>query len=183
MVDLLEMQKSFILKHLNKGDTAVDFTMGNGNDTAFLADVVGESGHVYAFDIQERAVLNTRERLAALGLEKRCTLICDSHSNAASYIKGKIKAGMFNLGYLPGGDKTLTTKRATTLDALVFAISALDSDGIIIIAVYPGHAEGEAEGEMLYSYLKELDRREICISLFKIINSPASPYFYIIEKK
>ena len=65
MVDLLEMQKSFILKHLNKGDTAVDFTMGNGNDTAFLADVVGESGHVYAFDIQERAVLNTRERLAA----------------------------------------------------------------------------------------------------------------------
>lgn len=183
MVDLLEMQKYFILKHLNKGDIAVDFTMGNGNDTAFLADCVGEYGHVYAFDIQEKAVSNTQKRLEELGLAERCTLICDSHSNAGLYVKEKIKAGMFNLGYLPGGDKSLTTKRTTTLPAVDFAISSLAQDGILIIAVYPGHAEGEAEGDMLYKHFEGLDRKEICVSIFKIINSPASPFFYIIEKK
>ena len=46
MIDLLAEQKRFILAHLGAGDTAVDFTMGNGNDTLFLSETVGESGHV-----------------------------------------------------------------------------------------------------------------------------------------
>ena len=63
MVDLLELQKDFILKHLHTGDVAVDFTMGNGNDTEFLSKTVGETGRIYAFDIQEDALISTREHL------------------------------------------------------------------------------------------------------------------------
>ena len=35
------------------GDTVIDATMGNGHDTAMLAELVGESGHVIAFDVQD----------------------------------------------------------------------------------------------------------------------------------
>lgn len=183
MVDLLTLQKNFILNHLREGDTAADFTMGNGHDTEFLCRTVGECGRVYAFDIQAAAVESTRTRLAECSCPQNYILINDSHHNAEKYIDTKIKAGMFNLGYLPGGDKSITTMRETTLPAVDFAISALDADGILMIAVYPGHAEGAAEGELLSAHLSALDRKKICVSRFQIINSPTSPYFIIAERK
>ena len=63
MVDLTGLHKYFILEHLGEGDVAVDFTMGNGGDTLFLSKTVGESGRVYAFDIQEEALISTRAYL------------------------------------------------------------------------------------------------------------------------
>lgn len=184
MIDLLDLQKTFICRHLQEGGTAVDFTMGNGYDTAFLASVVGENGKVYAFDIQEKALESTKARLESLGLDSRCTLILDSHSNAENYIEGRFNAGMFNLGWLPGsGDKRITTKRETTLPAVRFAISRLAPDGILLIAIYPGHEEGDAEGKEVCEYLSTLDRRVYCVTQVKILNSPTSPYFMIIETK
>lgn len=184
MTDLLTLQKSFILAHLKEGDKCADFTMGNGHDTAFLSSVVKESGHVWAFDIQKNALESTEKTLEAAGCPKNYTLINDSHHNAKNYIDGKIKAGMFNLGYLPGGgNKSLTTKRETTLPAVQGAIEMLDSDGILLVAVYPGHEEGYLEGVMLEEYFKTVSRFEMSISRFQIINSPTSPYFFIVEKK
>lgn len=184
MVDLLELQKEFILRHLHEGDIAADFTMGNGHDTQFLCETVGESGHVYAFDIQELAIESTKKRLTDANLIDRATLILDSHSNASKYIDKPLKASMFNLGYLPGsGKKEITTMRETTMPAVEFAIENTAPDGIVLIAIYPGHEEGDAEGKMIYEKLGEYPRWNICCSIFKIINSPTSPYFYIIEKK
>lgn len=184
MIDLLDLQKTFIRRHLHEGGIAVDFTMGNGYDTSFLASEVGENGKVYAFDIQEKAIESTKARLEGLGLYERCTLILDSHSNAEKYIDGKFNAGMFNLGWLPGsGDKKITTKRETTLPAVKFAISRLAADGILLIAIYPGHEEGDAEGKEVCEYLSTLDRRTHCVTQVKILNSPTSPYFMIIETK
>ena len=183
MLDILETEKSFILKHIKEGDTVADFTMGNGHDTLFLSQTVGEAGRVYAFDIQQSALESTEKRLRENGAPENYTLICDSHDNAKKYIDGKIKAGVFNLGYLPGGDKSVTTKRETTLAAVKAAIELLDRDAILLIAVYPGHEEGEIEGELINDMLKELDRREYCCAKFRIINSPTSSYFYIVESK
>ena len=184
MTDLLSLHKHFILSHLKEGDTCADFTMGNGHDTAFLSRVVGKSGKVYAFDIQEKALESTKETLKKEGCPDNCVLINDSHHNAGTYIKEKIKAGMFNLGYMPGsGNKALTTKRETTLPAVRGAIEMLDNDGILLIAVYPGHEEGYLEGLELENYFKTVSRFEMSISKFQIVNSPTSPYFFIIEKK
>lgn len=183
MLDLLELHKEFICRHLKAGDTAADFTMGNGHDTEFLSKRVGESGKVYAFDIQEAAVKSTRESLKRAGCPENYTLICDSHHKALEYIKEPIKAGMFNLGYLPGGDKRITTMRETTMPAVRAAIELLAPDGILNVAVYPGHEEGDAEGKMLTEYLSTLDRRKICVTQIKILNSPTSPYFMVIETK
>lgn len=183
MIDLLQLQKQFILNHLGEGDVAVDFTMGNGHDTAFLSKTVGKSGHVYAFDVQEMALASTAENLEREGCEHNYTLILDSHHNVKKYVQAPIKAGMFNLGYLPGSDKKVTTMRETTMPAIEAAVELLDHGGVLLVAVYPGHAEGDAEGKMVLDYFATLDRHVICCTLIRILNSPTSPFFIVVEKK
>ena len=183
MIDLLEEQKRFILRHLPRGGVAVDFTMGNGHDTSFLSRAVGDGGRVYAFDIQPEAIASTRATLAADGCPDNVTLILDSHSNAKNYIDTSIDAGMFNLGFMPGGDKSKTTMRTTTMPAVRDAVSMLASGGALTVAVYPGHAEGDAEGRELREYFSTLDRHVFCCTEIHIVNSPASPFFTVIERK
>jgi len=60
---------------VKEGDTVVDATCGNGNDTAFLASLVGENGRVFGFDIQDKAIANTTKKLTDLNLIDRVTLI------------------------------------------------------------------------------------------------------------
>ena len=184
MVDLLSLQKYFILPHLHEGDTACDFTMGNGHDTAFLSQTVGPLGSVTAFDIQPKALESTARNLRQWNCPENWRLVCASHHLAKEYVKTPIKAGMFNLGYMPGsGNKALTTMRSTTLPAVESALSMLDRDSILMVAVYPGHPEGEAEGEALQKYFSQLSRYKLCIAKFQMCNSPQSPYFMIAETK
>ena len=183
MVDLVGLHKHFIMEHLCEGDVAVDFTMGNGNDTLFLSKAVGEGGKVYAFDIQEEALASTRAHLEANGAPENYTLICASHHRVKEFVTEPIKAGMFNLGYLPrSGKKAVTTIRETTMPAVKAALELLAPDGVLIVAIYPGHEEGALEGEMLREYFSTLSRFRICPSEFKILNSPTSPYFFLVEK-
>ena len=183
MVDLKELHKHFILEHLSEGDVAVDFTMGNGNDTLFLSRTVGDGGRVYAFDIQEAALESTEKHLRENGAPENYTLICASHHRVKEFVTEPIKAGMFNLGYLPrSGRKAVTTMRETTMPAVEAALELLAPDGVLIVAIYPGHEEGALEGEMLREYFSGLSRFRICPSEFKILNSPTSPYFFLVEK-
>ncbi len=183
MVDLTGLHKHFILEHVGEGDTVVDFTMGNGNDTLFLSKTVGASGKVYAFDIQEDALSSTRKHLEENEAPNNYTLICASHHRVKEFVNEPIKGGMFNLGYLPrSGRKSVTTMRETTMPAVEAAIELLAPDGVLIIAIYPGHEEGALEGDMLREYFKTLSRFRICASEFHILNSPTSPYFFLVEK-
>lgn len=181
MIDLHELHRQLVLPHVQPGVAAADFTMGNGHDTLWLSGMV-QNGRVYAFDIQQQALKNTRALMTENGV-KNTRLILDSHANLLQYIHEPICIGLFNLGYLPGSDKRITTMRPSTLRAVNDAVSILSPNGIIMIAVYPGHAEGAAEGEMLSQQLQKLDRRKYCVGRFKIINSPSSPYFIFIESK
>ena len=184
MVDLTGLHKHFILEHLGERDVAVDFTMGNGGDTLFLSKTVGETGKVYAFDIQEEALTSTRAYLEENNAPENYQLICASHHRVKEFVEGPIKAGMFNLGYLPrSGKKYVTTMRETTMPAVKAAIELLDQDAILNIAVYPGHPEGDLEGKMLEEYFESLSRFKVCVTKVKIINSATSPYFFMIETK
>ncbi len=183
MINLLEVEKNFLIPHIKKGGVAVDFTMGNGHDTLWLSNAVGEEGKVYAFDIQPQALVSSKKLLTESGAFENYTLILDSHSNVKDYVKEKICIGMFNLGFLPGGDKSITTKRDTTMIAIRAAIELLDADGALLIAVYPGHEEGTIEGNLIDEELSKLNRKELCACKFKIVNSPTSPFFFLIERK
>lgn len=183
-MDLLSLQKHFILSHLREGDTAVDFTMGNGYDTVFLSKTVGASGSVIAFDIQADALKSTERNLRANNCPDNWRLICASHHRASEFVHTPIKAGMFNLGYLPGaGRKQVTTMRSTTLPAVESALSMLGDDAVLLVAVYPGHPEGAAEGEELSKYFASLSRFKYSIAQFRMLNSPESPFFFVIETK
>ncbi len=182
MLDLLETHKHFIMPHLCRGCTAVDFTMGNGHDTLFLSRSVGPEGKVLAFDIQKAALLSTAALLEKENAPKNYTLICDSHHRLRDYLSGSFRVGMFNLGFLPGGDKSITTLHETTLPAIEAAISLLERNGCLIVAVYPGHAEGAVEGRMVEELLSGYDRSRILTAKFMLVNSPSSPFFFLVEK-
>lgn len=184
MIRLLDLQKQFLDAHIRLGDNVADFTMGNGHDTLYLAQRVGPNGHVYAFDIQPDALESTRRRLTENGVEQRVTLILDSHANASGYIDVPLRAGVFNLGWLPGSaDKTVTTKRDSTRQAVQSAMQMLDHDGILLIAVYPGHQEGYLEGQMLSEMFADVDRYTWCVTRVQIVNASDSPYFFTLERK
>lgn len=183
MMDLLTMHKYFLQAHLHPGSHACDFTMGNGHDTLWLANAVGNTGHVDAFDIQPEAVAHTKARLAAADVLDRCRLICDSHARVCDYVKEPFDAGVFNLGWLPGSDKTITTCRESTLPAVQNALSLVAPGGILLVAVYPGHSEGAAEGEALLSYFSAISRFSFSISRLQIVNAPDAPYFFAAERK
>ena len=100
----------FIKDHVNEGDICIDATAGNGSDTQLLCELTGPSGKVYAFDIQEQALANTKTRLESSGLY--ANLILDGHQNMEQHVKeaGQVSCVVFNFGYLPGGDHALATR-------------------------------------------------------------------------
>lgn len=149
--------KRLLEEAIKEGSVVVDATMGNGHDTKYLAELVGESGHVYAFDIQPQALVNTRKRLEDAGLLDRTTLILDSHEKMGEHVPVNPDVIVFNLGWLPGAEHVCTTRCETTLLAVNAALALLKRGGLLTICVYPGHPEGLKELDMLMKWVKELD--------------------------
>lgn len=182
-INAVEISKYICKLKLKDGDIAVDCTMGNGNDTAFLCDLVGDEGKVYAFDIQETAIINTKDKLKELNLIERAEIIFDSHQNIDKYIKENVKLIMFNLGYLPGGNHDITTEKNTTIKAAEKCLSLIEPSGIIIFVVYSGHANGREEKRALECFTSELNQKEynvVKICFTNQINNP--PELICIEK-
>lgn len=165
------------------GDRAVDATCGNGNDTLFLAGLVAPSGRVWAFDIQERAIATTRELLSEAGLVDSVELIHSGHERIKESVDGSLRAAVFNLGYLPGGDKSRITRPDTTLSALQQASSLLLPGGVLVVVVYPGHPGGEEESRAVDSWAEALPAADWHVWRSCQLNRPSSaPYLLCAEK-
>lgn len=171
-------------RFLLPGDTAVDATMGNGHDTLFLCELVGEKGRVYAFDIQRQAIENTKALLAENGLLETATLYQRGHEHMAEMIQTPVQAVMFNLGWLPGGDKRVTTKWETTETAVRQALDLLAPEGICVICVYPGHEAGNQERIRLKEMLCGLRPQEYNVLHHRFLNAgEGAPECFIIQKQ
>lgn len=161
-ISLLSQAHQFIQRKLTAGMIAVDATVGNGNDTLFLAQQIAPTGWVYGFDIQPTAIHNTREKLQQAGVLNNTQLFLSSHANMQQLIpvaqQGNIAAIMFNLGYLPGADKQIITCTESTLVALNAAITLLASGGILTVLAYPGHVGGDNETARVQQWQKALDQ-------------------------
>lgn len=165
---------------LRAGDVVADATAGNGHDTLFLAGLVGGEGHVYALDVQAVAVEETRRRLLEAGIsEERFTLIHAGHETLREVIRpadhGRLRGVMFNLGYLPGSDKTVITRTETTLAAMLAALELLAPGGLLTVAVYPGHAGGAEEQQEIGAWVAGLSPRDFEAQLIRPVNRRASP--------
>ena len=174
---MVDLAHDFLLEVLDKHSISVDFTMGNGFDTQFLCE---NSKYVYAFDKQNKALDNTKERLDKAHLENY-TLILDGHENCRRYLPF-YKAGIFNLGYLPGENHQMTTKEETTLKALRDALDLLEVKGRLIVVCYPGHDEGKIESEAVDRFVSCLSAHDYHVASLKMMNKKLSPYLVIIDK-
>lgn len=169
--------------HVAAGACVIDATMGNGHDTLQLARLVGDTGHVYAFDIQSAALAATAARLGKENLQARATLIHDSHARMHEYISDPVSAIVFNLGYLPGTDKSCATQATSTLPAVNSALTLLAPGGLLLIAIYWGHQEGAREKEALEPFVAQLSPEKYRVLKYEFINraNPA-PYLLAIER-
>lgn len=85
MYQITEWCHHFIEHQIVFGDICIDATMGNGYDTELLCRLVGPTGKVLAFDIQNTALQNTEKRLRKSGVPDNYRLILDSHSHMKQY--------------------------------------------------------------------------------------------------
>lgn len=157
------------------GGKVIDATMGNGHDTKWLCELVGETGKVYAFDVQEEAVRNTKARLEEAGLLNRAELFLKGHENIGLTVRSIVDAVVFNLGWLPGAEKTVRTHSDTTMQAVTQALSLIKKGGVVTICVYPGHEEGDTELEKLTDFASKLDDRIYDAVIFKYANIRKKP--------
>ncbi len=179
----VEFSHTILKDHLNKGDLVVDATVGNGHDTKFLAELVGEQGQLWGFDIQEKALQNTMQRLKENDLSQIVELIKTSHEKMGDYIEDKVAAILFNLGYLPGGEKELTTKAEATLQAVKEGLDLLKAGGLIILVIYTGHQQGQRERDILIDYAQKLDHKTYNVLHYHLINQAQKPPEVLVIKK
>lgn len=155
---LTERAHQHLEQSLRPGDLAIDATAGNGHDCLKIAQLVAPHGQLIAIDRQAPAIDASRDRLGKHKLEHLCRFIEDDHANAlralAAQHSGEASAVVFNLGYLPGSDKSILTQPASTLPALDAANVLLKPGGILLVTAYRGHQGGMAEAEAVARWMK-----------------------------
>lgn len=171
---------------LQPGDAVFDGTCGNGHDTLFLAQKVltSSSGVVWAMDVQDKAIANTRERLTASlspELLERVLLIKASHATLPREITD-IKLAVFNLGYLPGGDKSVTTMSESTLSCLSQLLPLINKAGMITVTCYSGHPQGAMEQQSVIDWASALSKQEWNVCLHQWINMNKAPALLLIKR-
>lgn len=168
---------------IRSGDTVLDGTAGNGHDTLMLAECVGAEGCVYAFDIQAAALAATEQRLRQHGLHKRVRLIHDSHARLADYVPNGLAAAVFNFGYLPHGDKNITTLTESSLRAVSAALSLLRPHGLLAAALYHGHEQGKPETAALLALAAALPQAQFNVLRYEFINRRNHPPIALLIQK
>jgi tRNA1(Val) A37 N6-methylase TrmN6 len=186
-ISLVNVAHDLIRNILVPGDIAIDATVGNGHDTLFLAERVAPLGHVYGFDIQQAAIDSTHRKFRQNGLENCLTLTHGSHALMIDQIPaqfhGNIKAVMFNLGYLPGSDKSVITQTESTLAALTASARILAGNGILTVLAYPGHQGGDMETDQVKNWCELLDNKQFEVNtIYSTEHKQTAPRLFTIRK-
>lgn len=156
---LTEKVHQILRETLREGDFAIDATAGNGHDTLQLAQLVGAAGKVLAIDLQAEAIESTRRRLAEAGLDRRVEFVQGDHAvqleARITAAAGQATAIVFNLGYLPGSDKSVQTVASNTLRALDASAHLLQPDGRLCVTAYRAHSGGKSEAAAVEKWMHE----------------------------
>jgi len=173
----------FQRERVKAGDRVADATCGNGHDTLLLARLVGPAGRVWAFDVQEGALAATRALLSEAGCLEQVEMVAAGHERLAEFVPAPLRAVVFNLGYLPGGDKQLVTRPRDTVTALQQAADLLLPGGIITVCIYTGHPGGAGEGAAVEEWAAALASEQYNVWRSRQVNRPeTAPYLLVIEK-
>ncbi len=183
---ILDAAHEGVADALSPGDRAIDATLGNGHDTLFLARCVGGDGAVLGFDVQAEALQATRARLADAGIRDPVELHHRGHEDMAAVAPegwtGTVGAVMFNLGYLPGSDKTCITRPATTIRALDAATELLRPGGVITAVLYTGHDGGAEEARAVQQWAEALDTDAFAAVSYRCTNRTNAPRLVAVQR-
>lgn len=186
LANALTYSHTLLKECVGPGATVIDATVGKGNDTVFLANLVGTSGHVIGFDIQQAALDATQQQLTLTGLSQQVTFHAVGHEQVAAYLdpETQVAAAIFNLGYLPGGDKQIITRPETTLRAIKALLPHLPRGGRLILVVYAGHPGGQAERQAVLDFCQQLPQKTYQVLQYGFINQIHTPPFLLaIERR
>ncbi|MGT2911657.1 class I SAM-dependent methyltransferase [Streptococcus cameli] len=175
----IHLSHDFLAEVIDDQAIVVDATMGNGNDTAFLARLAKK---VYAFDVQEQALQKTAQRLETEDLFN-VELHLSGHETVDTFVTEPIRAAIFNLGYLPSADKSLITKPHTTIEALTKILGLLEVGGRVSIMVYYGHEGGDMEKDAVLEFVQKLPQEDYATMLYQPLNQIHTPPFLIMIEK
>ncbi|MBA3958391.1 MAG: methyltransferase domain-containing protein [Parachlamydiaceae bacterium] len=184
----LDMAHSLWHESVQPGDTVIDATCGNGQDTRILAKLAlnAHQGTLFALDIQAQAIVTTRnllEQELPQDLFNRITFLEQCHSHfPEAVLENSVRLIIYNLGYLPGANKALTTRTETTLQSLQEAQKLLLENGIICVTCYPGHDEGKKEEAALLDYVRSLPTTEWQVSFTQWVNRVGAPSLLVLRK-
>lgn len=181
----------------DKGQLAVDLTAGNGYDALMLTRLVGKSGQVVAFDVQQAALQSTRQRLldhgatvrmwqagdAVVPLAAGVDLVEAGHEQLRRFLPAAPQVIIANLGYYPGGDRQIVTLPQTTLMALQQSCELLLAGGRLAVVTYPGHPGGAEEGQAVDGFFSTLDDSKFNVLQMKVCNRLDAPYLSVAEKR
>lgn len=180
----LDLAHSYWKAHLKPLCHVIDATCGNGHDSLFLANHLN-GGSLYCIDIQKTAIDSTKSLLEKNLPTSQLDSIYffnQSHETFPSEIPC-CDLIIYNLGYLPGGDKNQTTDTSSTIKSFKNALQLLKPQGLISITCYPGHAEGALEQEALLNTVRLLSPQDylVCHHIFE--NRKAAPSLLLVFKK
>ena len=178
---VLPYVKTLLKSTVSTGDHVIDATAGNGYDTLFLAQLVGATGHVYAFDVQESAIHSTLTRLGEW--RENATVIHAGHETISKHVTNEISAAVFNLGYLPGADHSIITRPETTIQAIESCLDLMKIGGLVVLVVYHGHEGGDNERDGLLDYVRSLPQSFVHVLKYAFINQQNHPPFVLAIEK
>lgn len=181
----LDLAHQYWRELLSSEDCAIDATCGNGHDALFLARC--GPARIHAIDIQQAALEKTEALIRAdLGEEslKKISFHQQCHSSFPNEIPaGSVALVVYNLGYLPHGDKTVTTMTSTTIQSLQAALELLQEGGVVSVTCYPGHLEGEREEAELLAFSAKLAPSLWSCCHHRWINRNSAPSLLLIQRK
>lgn len=176
----LDKAKSYWKQIVKNGELAIDATCGNGHDTLYLAQL---GANVTAIDIQQEAIDSAKALLKREGLENKVSFHLGCHSSFPDSIeKQSVQLVIYNLGYLPGGDKRITTLSKTTITSIKKSLELLIPGGLLSITCYPGHEEGAVEEGLLLQLCKTLDPKNFSCTHERWLNRKKSPSLLLVQK-
>ena len=180
---MTEWVQEILLPYVKKGTVLVDGTCGNGHDTFFLAPNAPLNAKIFSFDIQAQAIEQTAQILNENQLQNSIDFILGCHSQLDEWISESIDVGMFNLGYLPGSDKSIKTCLEKSLVGIQKICEKLSLHGALSIICYPGHTEGQSEYEGISQFLQKLSSKEYQVMRLQGWNrNAAAPVAFLIER-
>jgi len=200
LINVINWAHKLLAEVIDTGDFAIDLTAGRGHDTLWLAEQVdsAQQGCVLAFDIQQKAIDSTADRLATAGFPSNkstaqlaspigISLYHCCHSRLTEVIDQQItaqpKAVIANFGYLPNGDHTTTTNAQSSCAAIKQATQLLAPTGRIALVLYTGHHGATEEVEAIENLCNQLDGQTWNILRIQPVNRNNAPYLLIIEKR